>query len=88
MAPDIAGEDPGAHLDAGAGVQEIPLGDAVAREPGKPARVDLHEPDVAGSIGVAAHGAGIEAGLRARDGVEQFAVQSVALGGLVPAGAG
>jgi hypothetical protein len=51
---DVAGENPGTNVDVGARVEELPLGDAVEREPGKPCRIDLHEPDIARSIAVPA----------------------------------
>jgi hypothetical protein len=40
------GQHPCAHLDAGAGLQEIGFGDAEAREPWQKACIDLHQPNV------------------------------------------
>jgi hypothetical protein len=73
-------------MDAGAGVEQVALCDAVGREAGQPGGVDLHEADVAGAVAVAADGLRIEAGFGAGDGVEQLGADAVAFAGLLPAG--
>ena len=53
---------------------------------GQPGGVDLHQPDVARAVAVAANGLRIEAGFGAGDGVEQGAADLVALCRIVPTG--
>ena len=84
-APEVAGEDPGAHFDAGAGIEQPLLGDAVPGELREPGRVDLHEPDVAGAVPVPTDGTWIEVRFDAGDCVQQAAVDAVADRCLVPA---
>ena len=84
-APEVACEDPRAHFDAGAGVEQSLLRNAVRGELGETGRVDLHETDVAGAVPVATDGVGIEVRFDAGDGVQQAAVDAVAGRGFVPA---
>ena len=85
---DVAGEDPGADVDARARIEEIALADAVGRQRGQPRRVDLHEPDVAGAVAVASDGLRVECGFGAGDGVEQLAADAVAHRRCLPARVG
>ena len=84
----VAGEDPGAHVDARAGIEQVVLGDPVAGQRGQPRGIDLHEPDVARAVAVAADGRRVQARFGAGDRVEQVAAESVAGGSLIPAGPG
>jgi hypothetical protein len=84
-APEVAREDPRAHFDAGAGVEQSLLLNAVRGELREPGRVDLHETDVARAVPVAPDGAWIEVRFDAGDGVQQAAVDAVTGRGLVPA---
>jgi hypothetical protein len=73
---DVSCEDPGADVDARAGIEEVALADAVDRQRGQPRRVDLHEPDVAGAVAVASDGVRVECGFGAGDRVEQLAADA------------
>ncbi len=57
---DVARQDPGAYVDAGAGVEQVVLGDPVAGQLRQPGGIDLHEPDVARAVAVAADGRRIQ----------------------------
>jgi hypothetical protein len=87
-AGDIAGQDPGANLNARAGIEQVVLGDSVAGQRGQPRGVDLHEPDVARAVAVAAHGRRIQARFGTGDRVEQVAAQPISGRSLIPAGRG
>lgn len=82
----IARQNPRADMDVGAGLVEIALTDAVGGQCRQPRGIDLHETDIAGAIGVAAYGLRIQAGLGARNRVEQRAADLVATCSVFPAG--
>ena len=48
----IAGENPGADVNARARLEELAFADAVDGQRGQPCRVDLHEPEVARAVAV------------------------------------
>jgi len=88
QAGDVARQDPGAHVDARAGIEQVVLIDPVAGQRRQPRGVDLHKPDVARAVAVAADGRRVQARFGAGDRVEQMAAEPVAGGSLIPAGPG
>ena len=83
---DVAGENPGADMDVGAGLEQVAFSDSVSGQRGKPARVDLHQPDIARTVAVAADCLRVQAGLGSCDGLKEGTVYLIARCGIVPAG--
>jgi hypothetical protein len=82
---ELLAQNPRADADRGAGHPEVSRLDSERAELRQPARIDLHEADVDGAIGILVERARVEPGLDLGDAVQDVPVGAVLTAGFSPA---